>query len=55
MLLLSTDYSFCFDLDDFDVPRRAGNMFIAPFDNQHVLALLANGLKRERRFDTLRV
>ena len=35
----------------FDVPWRAWDVLIAPFDNQHVFTLLANGLERTNECD----
>ena len=36
----------------FDVPWRAWDVLITPFDNQHVFTLLANGLERTNEHES---
>ncbi len=40
-------FSF-FDLNNFNMPWRAWNMLITPFNNQHIFTLLSNSLKTKR-------
>jgi len=45
---LSRDILRFFDLNNFNMPWRAWNMLITPFNNQHIFTLLSNSLQNKQ-------